>query len=189
MNKHTNLPDIHNAILDAVREHWSEQQNQLCTVDAYDPVKGCAVDSPAVLLSVDQMNILPHEQSTKTAIALDLALHCVLSNRTQGHGVQIEIRQFAAEVCRLVQSRGSGRWGLGRAVGEPDNIAANPSEFSPDKKGFESWVITWTQNIFIGHDEAPAKIPDTLYASNLPETGDTYKDQYQQLNNYNDARI
>ncbi len=193
--KTTSIDDIHDKIIHTIEKHWSGQKNRLQTVDVYDPVKGCAVDSPAILLSVGNMSRLYHNQvwdrPDTSAITLDLSIHCILSNRTKGSGVQIEIRKFAAEVFRLVEINGIDRWGLCSAAGDITSIDAQPSEFNPVKEGFESYEITWTQTFYLSYsnDDSVTPLPDTftLFSSKHPEVGEDYESEYQQLNNFDEV--
>ena len=103
-----------------------------------------------------------------------------------GHDQRERAQALAVEMAGLVDLN---HWGLGRKVGHPETPRFEQYTTRPDSSGFEAWVVSWEQELYIYPPEDEDQIPDTLYASNLPETGDTYKDQYRQLNNYNDARI
>ena len=180
---HTTLAAIHDAILAHVTGHWSGQENQLDTVAEYDPFDESAINSPAVLLNVEAMSYEERDGTGRTPVIMDMALHCILSKRTPR--VQVEVREFAAELMRLVEQVGMSRWGLGEACGMPGNISAQPAAFSPDKGGFESWAVTWSQTFWIGGpDEEPYHLPDKLYASVEPELGPDYKPDYQQVTGF-----
>lgn len=169
---HVTIEAIHDAILAAVQHHWADQDNQLQTVAEYDPFDAKPVNSPAVLLSVDSMNrnAANDDGTERIAVTLDLALVCVLS--TQTPRVQTQIRQFATDIITLIEQSGGKRWGLGAVGGAPDNISAQPAMYSPDKSGFESWAVTWSQIFFIYSEQSePMPLPTRVFVGVLPDVG------------------
>ncbi|MCY1311986.1 hypothetical protein D9M70_623640 [compost metagenome] len=67
--------------------------------------------------------------------------------------MEVECRQFAAEVLRLIRRND---WGL-RFVDNPVSLSAQPAEFRPGAKGYESWCVTWEQVVYL--EEEPS-VPD-----------------------------
>lgn len=184
--KHTTMDAIHTAILQAVTDHWKDQPNQLDTVAEYDPFEKKPVNSPGVLFSIENMALDTRDGTGRTAIILDCNLTCILSTRTEG--VQVQIRQFAAELVRVVEQVGMSHWGLGNACGNPGNVNGQPALYSPKKSGFESWAVTWSQTFYIGGPTVePEPLPERLYASKAPEIGLPNEPDYQQLTGFDDA--
>lgn len=178
--KNTTMSAIHGAILQAVTDHWKDQPNRLDTVAEYDPFDRSPVNSPGVLFSIENMALEGKDGTGRTAIILDCCLTCVLSTRTPR--VQVEIRQFAAELVRLIEQKGLSRWGLGSACGIPGNVNCQPALYSPEKSGFESWAVTWSQTFYIGRpDDTPEPLPEKIYASKAPEIGKPHKPDYRLL--------
>lgn len=183
--KHTTMEAIHGAILRAVTDHWKDQPNQLDTVAEYDPFERKPVNSPGVLFSIENMALEGRDGTGRTGIILDCNLTCILSTRTPR--VQVEIRQFAAELVRVVEQVGLSHWGLGNACGTPGNVNCQPALYSPEKSGFESWAVTWSQTFYIGGPTVePAPLPERLYASKAPDIGKPSKPDYQQLTGFDD---
>ncbi|WP_067517847.1 hypothetical protein [Endozoicomonas ascidiicola] len=186
--KHTTMDAIHDAILRAVTDHWKDQPNQLDTVAEYDPFEKNPVNSPGVLFSIENMALDASDQTGRTGIILDCNLTCVLSIKTDR--VQVQIRQFAAELVRLVEQKGLSHWGLGNACTKPGNVNSQPALYSPEKSGFESWAVTWSQTFYIGGPTVePMPLPERIYASKAPDIGTPAKPDYQQLTGFPDESI
>lgn len=140
------LKQLHDAIVDAVRERLP----QLATVAEYTAtVEGGSINTPAALLDLEGFDEGADIGDGETAISCRFALHCMLSNETPR--VEVECRQFAAEVVRLVRRN---TWGL-NFVDQPTAIAAGAAEFRPGAKGYESWSVTWEQVVYLS-ESAPA---------------------------------
>lgn len=178
--KHTTMAAIHDAILQSVANHWKNQPNQLDTVAEYDPFARKPANSPAVLFSIENMALEKPDSTGRTGITLDCNLTCILSIRTER--VQVEIRQFAAELVRVVEQMGMiSHWGLGNACGVPGNVSCQPALYSPEKSGFESWAVTWSQIFYIGGpsmEPQPLPAAEKLFASETPDIGEPNIEHY-----------
>lgn len=142
------LKALHDAIVEAVRARLP----QLDTVAEYTAtVQGGSVNTPAALLDLEGFDEGTDIGDGETAISCRFALHCMLSNETPR--VEVECRQFAAEVVRLVRRN---TWGLAY-VDAPTAISAGAAEFRPGAKGYESWSVTWEQVVYL--EEEPEVPP------------------------------
>ena len=90
--------------------------------------------------------------------------------------------QAAEAAARLTEFIRYTHWQLGAKVTHPDNIKAEPAQFRPGKAGFESWLVSWEQTVYLGSTEADDGIlPDTVLVGIDPEIGADHEDKYERL--------
>ncbi|MDG4811931.1 hypothetical protein P8629_02825 [Hydrogenovibrio sp. 3SP14C1] len=118
----------------------------LKTVAAYRI--GEKLNTPALLYEVEQMDFGQRISNGKTPVNLNVALHCVLSAKTTNVGLQV--RSFATMVIDLLKDE---YFELPDDCEAPYNIQALPGEFKPGKDGFESFVVTFNQVLYVGDAE------------------------------------
>jgi hypothetical protein len=61
--------------------------------------------------------------------------------------LQIEIREFAIQMALLVYKN---TWGMPDDVRSPTNISVQQGPFNPDENGYESFIVSWDQVVFVG---------------------------------------
>ena len=137
------LTELHNRIIAAIRERFGAR---LTTVDMYNPVdpNSQSIKTPAVLLELAEIRPSGRATGGRTPMELVWTAHCVLSAQTEN--VQLEVRNFAAHLLRLIDG---ARWGLDY-VERAGDLEAFPGLFTPGEKGFESWLVSWKQTAHLG---------------------------------------
>lgn len=176
------LRDLHDAMLAALQEAYPAPL--VATVTAYDPVvapvtqEAQPLTAPALLLHLLAIDPGAEDGTDRDAARLTWALHCVLSARTAD--LALEVREFAADVRRFIRYQ---QWGYPSAVGVPEALAAQEADFAPGLAGYDSWVVTWEQSVYLGEDiwlgtGAP---PQQILYSWAPRIGAAYEPEYQPL--------
>lgn len=162
------------AILEAIKTAIP----QLVTVQFYEPYqpgKPGLIDSPAVLLEVTNIEPGGRVSGGRLSVTFHFGLHCILG--TQTPEVNVQVVNLALQVERLVQDN---RWALGGAMESPKRIEAFPGVFKPDDKGFESWVVTWSQVAHLGEGNTlPDFLPTQVLIGEYPNTGAGHEGDYQ----------
>lgn len=157
---------LHDAIAAAVRARFGPR---LVTVGEYNPVDGDSktVKTPALLLELVEIRPGGRTSGGRTPLELAWSAHCVLSSATDD--VQRQVRNFAAEVLRLVDGN---RWEQGEAVERATELEAFPGMFKPGDKGFESWVVNWKQTAHLGELwQLPVDVAGEVYVAEFPNIG------------------
>lgn len=147
------ISDMHETILSAIRD----QLPVLQTVRDYHV--GASLETPAALLELETMEEGEDDGTEMVPLRCTWTIHCVLGRRTDS--IEREVRDFAAQVLALVRRN---RWGLPTSL--PEAITSGPGEFQTGQDGFESWYVTWEQELRVGTDiwQGDGTQPDTVYA-------------------------
>ena len=171
------LRQLHEAILADLSAHYADR---VATIAAYDPFPEAndqerqPLTTPALLLELVSIDPDAEDGTDRRVLRLTWSAHCVLSFRTAQ--VQIELRDFAADVLGRVRYN---RWGLPAAVREPQAMSAQPGEFNPGLPGFDSWIATWEQVVFVGQDVWAGGIaPTEVWFGIAPQIGAAHVDDY-----------
>lgn len=180
------LGQLHEGIIAAIRQRFG---GRLKTVAMYDPVDPELKDirTPAVLLELAEIHPAGRVSGGRTPIELGFTAHCMLSTKTES--VQLEVRNFAVQIMRLVDGN---RWGLGEFADRAEGLEAFPGIFSPGEKGFESWVVNWKQTVHLGDVwELPGDVmpgvpgepgaPAEVYLGMAPDIGLAHRDKYERV--------
>lgn len=155
----TTLDALHEGILEGLRARFADR---ITHYGAYEPWDDLAdgpdqlVRTPALLLEVEDLAEALLDRPDpfgRLAVTVGLAIHCVLSMRTER--LQQALPQFAAAVLATVLPQhgvgfGRGeRWGLGDALSDPEGPTAQPGEFRPGLHGRDAWIVRWTQTLYL----------------------------------------
>lgn len=144
-------------------------------VALYDANELDKVTTPAILIELGEMDPADTRTGGRLAVNMDMRLHCILSVKTPQ--VQMEVRNFAAVVMSVIHRN---RFGLAGAAEWPQRLSAFPGMFKPDEKGYESWVVNWTQTVHLGAVwEDKDFLPTDVYFSEAPKIGTAHQDDYQ----------
>jgi len=172
----TDFTPLHEAMITALKA----KMGYIKTVEAYDPTtesdggQHSLVKTPAVLIELAELRPGKPLGDGRQAFSCEFIFHCILSTATKN--VELEIRNYAAAVARVVYKN---RWGFPNAAELPDDIGAYPGVFKPGDKGFESWVVSFRQNVFLGDvDVNQESIPTDVFYSMTPDIGAAHKDDY-----------
>jgi hypothetical protein len=172
-----NLRQLHDAMLDDLREHYLDRVQ---TIEAYDPCPAAddqerqPLTTPAILLELESIDPGDEDGTERHALRLTWAAHCVLSFRTAQ--VQLELREFVADLLWHVTYN---RWGLSGAVREPQALSSQPGEFVPGIAGYDTWIVRWEQIVFVGPDVWAGGIaPTEIWFGIAPKIGAAHVDDY-----------
>ncbi|MBU2708827.1 hypothetical protein KCM76_22730 [Zooshikella marina] len=143
-----NLTEFHNAVVSGIKEKIPE----LGTVAAYSPIYEQSLNTPAVLIELTEMEPAETISGGRTAVTLSMAAHVFLAASDNLEDLQLGIRNLAVYVLQAVHRN---HWGLTGAVGSPKLVEAVPGGFKPDCDGYESWIVTWEQVIYLGKEHQP----------------------------------
>ena len=164
------------AFFDAIKAELDTIPN-VREVALYDAHQLDKVTTPAILVELGEIDPADTRTGGRLAVNVDMRLHCVLSVKTDL--VQLEIRNFAAVVMTKIHKN---RFGLAGAVELPQRLSAFPGMFRPDEKGFESWVVNWTQAVHLGAVwEEEDFLPTDVYLGLSPDVGADHVDDYERL--------
>lgn len=143
-----NLTQYHQAVAKGIKTALPN----LATVAAYNPVEDQILKTPAVLLELTQMEPAESISGGRVSVNLSMAAHVFLAKNGEVDDIQLSIRNLAAYVLQAIHRNS---WGLGGAVGSPKTVEAFPGAFNPESDGYESWVVQWEQNIYLGAEDQP----------------------------------
>lgn len=141
------------ALHDAMAEHLEKAIPALRTVDAYKDEPNDKIQTPAVLVGVEEMQAGQKVSGGRLAMACIFSAYCLLSSKTVRS--DLEVRNMAASVAANIDGQ---RFGLGEAVGRPTNITAVPGVFQNDQPGLECWIVSWEQVVHLGAVWSPPDI-------------------------------
>lgn len=173
----TDFTVLHESMCDELRN----KMPFLNTVEAYDPTveKGhfACVSTPAVLIEMVEMKPASRVSDERKPFDCEFIFHCILSSRTKN--VQLEIRNLAAYVAGIVDLN---RWGLAGAVTAPKGLGAYAGAFKKGDHGFESWVVSMTQKLYLGQMSTDNfTIPHDIYLGEAPRVGAGHESDYEKL--------
>ncbi|AMO58114.1 hypothetical protein GZ77_20480 [Endozoicomonas montiporae] len=131
------------------------------------------VKAPAVRLDLSAMKPGVERGDGSFAAACEFVAWCSFAPSS------MEAPQTAA---RLLEAIHYNHWKLGAEVNHPTNLKAEPAEFRPGKAGFESWVVSWEQTVYLGEPEPDdSLLPDTVMVGIDPDIGLDNENKYEQI--------
>lgn len=152
----------------------------LKTCESYKPADDehghhVRVKSPAVLIEISEMSPGDNRGDGRMAFECEMVYHCILSTKTEN--VELQIRNFAAAIAQTIKNN---KFGLGGSVTNPEDIRLYPGLFKSGDKGFESWVVTAKQTVYLGEDnQEPDFLPANALFSFAPDIGLGHEADYQ----------
>lgn len=160
------VTDLHNAIIQAFKAQFTDRVETIAT---YRATSTDPINTPALLLEMEDASEGPDAGDERTPLRCRFTAHCMLSFQTPN--VEIEVREFAAEVFRLIRHN---LWGLSGSVKRPEQIEMGPGQFKPGKAGYESCYVTWEQVIYLGDTvwTNEGTVPTEVYVAYEPNTGE-----------------
>lgn len=135
----------------------------LATVEAYRDEPSDHIQTPAVLIGMEEMQAGARVTGGRLAMDCLFSAYCILSTKTQR--AEVEVMNMAASVAGSVNGE---VWGLGGAVGRPSNITAVPGVFQNAQQGLECWIVSWQQTVHLGSVWVP---PDWVNDALNPDDG------------------
>ncbi|HSH30606.1 MAG TPA: hypothetical protein VK971_11910 [Thiohalobacter sp.] len=135
------LTQIHDAILQAMTAQFS---GEVENIGHYRPAQTDPVNTPALLLEMEEAQDQASPGNARIPLRCRFTLHCLLSFQTPD--VEVQVREFAAAVFRLVRNN---TWGFSpQEIKVPEGLELGPGQILPEKDGYEGWFVTWEQVIF-----------------------------------------
>ncbi len=155
------LDEYHQSIVAGIREHFGDS---LKTVGSYWPAEQqeqLLDEAPAVWVEVERMNHIKDLGDGRDALQCNVIIYCVLAADTQE--LQPKLRNLSAEMMRFIKNETFGKC---EAKTLAKQISAMPGRFKVGEKGFDSWVVSFTQTIFLDDSDKDKKstIPQKIYA-------------------------
>lgn len=143
------LDEYHDRLVESIAEHFGDS---LDTVQAYMPEpldsqsQGLIIDTPAALVEIEMLDETDDLGDGRDAVDCSVNIHCILGMATPD--IQKALRSFAAEMLRLVKNNPIAQCrGL---AGRPERISAVPGVFSKGEGGYDSFVVSFNQVVFLG---------------------------------------
>jgi hypothetical protein len=169
----TSLKDFHDAIIQAVTDHFDGKVHVLVY-----PEELSQVQTPAVLLEMDSGEDGQDLGDDRISLSCQFALHCILGFKTENIG--LAVRDFSSQVFILLKDN---LFGCGRDVSRPENISMSPGEFKPGVAGYESWCVTWEQTIFLGVSawNDTGVVPEIVMLGIAPDIGIGHEPDYEDI--------
>lgn len=177
------LTDYHEILIDNIVQHFGDS---LDSVEAYFPAdtenteeSGMAINTPAALVAVDMLEDGEDPGDDRDGIVCNVSIHCVLSTLTPN--LDIELRNFAAEMMRSIKRNSFGGVCEGKAE-RPEGITAVPGRFEGGKNGYDSFVVSFTQTVFLGERWTGVEIsPQKVFFGRYPANGIDNISDYEQV--------
>jgi len=136
------LKQLQTAIKDGISANFA---GTVPTVELYGDQFQGAVPTPAIIISMDDADVGQSLGDGRLALDCRFSAVCLLGFNTVD--VQVEVREFALQLLQLVRYN---TWGMPDDVESPSNLAMQPGPFNPDKSGYESFIVSWDQTVFVG---------------------------------------
>ena len=152
----------------------SEISKQLPDIDVarYNP-QARQLKAPAIRLDINGIKPDTDRGDGRFAARCEFVALCSFANGT------MEAPQIAAQLLDLIRYN---HWLLGAGVNHPEQLKAQPADFRPGKSGFESWVVSWEQTVYLGEPEPnDGVLPDTVMVGIDPDIGAEHEDKYEQI--------
>ncbi|MGL4755653.1 MAG: hypothetical protein ACRCXB_25110 [Aeromonadaceae bacterium] len=151
------------ALHDEMEKTLLEQIPALTTVQAYRDEPTDGIQTPAVLIGVDEMGAGNRVTGGRLAFDCTFSAYCLLSAQTIR--AELEVINMAAAVGAAVAG---SRWSDGGSVSRPEGITAVPGVFQSNGHGFECWIVSWRQTVHLGRNWCP---PDLVNDALHPDKG------------------
>ncbi len=137
-----------------------------------------SVNTQAVIISMDNADEGNDIGDERVPVQCDFSALCLLGFSTAN--VQLEIREFALQLFTLVRQN---KWNLGTAVSFPENLSIQPGPFDPEKNGYESFIVSWQQTVYVGPSvwDASGVMPTEVNLGWLPKVGSGFEADYEQI--------
>ncbi|MGL5776829.1 MAG: hypothetical protein ACRCYB_16100 [Aeromonas veronii] len=135
----------------------------LATVEAYRDQPNDYIQTPAILLGVEELGAGQKVTGGRFAFECVFNAYCLLS--TQTPRADLEVINMASSVAAHIEG---SRWGQGASVGRPENITAVPGVFNSGEQGLECWIVSWVQTVHLGSVWSP---PDVVHDALHPDEG------------------
>lgn len=154
MNSNLNITitELQEKILLAFKERFPK-----ISVESYDAFEDLSELAPACLLDLEEFPKGDDVGDGRYPATCRLSIHCVLGYEVSK--LQLELREFAMSVSQFISN--NSIWIKSGVVSPAKKISAYPGNFkksdsgksSSNYTGFDSWVVSWEQNVFIGESE------------------------------------
>jgi len=159
----TTIEEFGGAVVTAVRSHFGPALSQSGLYDPTDELTDAAestLQTPAILIGIESLGEAEEEldgglgldPSARMPFIANCYAHCWMSASTEN--MPARLPEFAGAMMALVRAtrpadtgRRGNRWGLGDAVGWPENVSAAPGGLD-ELHGRFAWIVTWDQAIY-----------------------------------------
>ncbi|MEH0007287.1 MAG: hypothetical protein V6Z82_01015 [Flavobacteriales bacterium] len=164
------------AIVGRLREKFN---NKVDLIEVYSPLSPTP-EVVAMLLALENMAIEQSAGDGRVCALCDFSISALLP--VTGYSleqVSVAASNYAAALLQFIYNN---KWGLGKDIGLPESISAQPALFEPGHTGYESWRITWGQSVYLGqYDKGVNFLPDIVKYNASPERGKKHKDNYVRI--------
>ena len=180
------LDAYHQGLIDGISRYFGDSLN---TVSAYfpkndnenKPNQGILIKTPAALIDIEMLDGVNEIGDGRDSIQCHVSIHCVLGSQTEN--LQQQLRNFSAEMMQQIKNK---RFGTCHLAGHAEEITALPGYFKKEKTGYDSWVVSFIQSIYLGEVDQPWGtgvdfIPQEVFFSRAPEIGLEHIDDYRQV--------
>lgn len=128
------------------------------------------LEVPAVLLDVEQMDVLNDPGTEQTRMSLRFSAVVVvgsLRNDAAGLDPRMSVRVLAMAVAHAINRQ---RWGID-GCGPAKVQQVQPDAFDPRLDRFECWRIEWTHEVMVGDDiwNQVGMLPTQVWSADTPE--------------------
>lgn len=155
----TTVADFQDAMLAAVRGFFGDRIKQsglYSPADEFDDAAQSALKTPCIIIGIEGGTYPTDPDAADPDNRLlawyDCWAQCWLSRDTENTPQRLP--EYAHAMASLVQasrdadpSRRGNRWGLGDAVGWPEDVSADPGEID-DLHGRYAWLVRWRQAVY-----------------------------------------
>lgn len=167
------LSDAYTVIRDKLKARFTK-----INVVNYDPLEDLSELAPACLLNIEEFSKIVDQGDGRFPIRVRISIHCVLGAEVEN--LQLELREFASSVSQFIYEEGI--WFELSSCSDPMQIEAFPGNFRKgSNKAFDSWVVTWEQEFYLGESKwnFGSPVGEVYYAVNPIDSNDVNK--YKEL--------
>lgn len=153
-------------LLAGLRAHFGDS---LETVQAYLTEQtanldvGLTINTPALILEIERLASVSDDRGDgRDALRCGVLVHCILGSQTPN--LQIELRNFAAEVMRWLSN--SSNWPACGSIEPIEELDALPGRWKQGQSGYDSFVVTFDQVVYLGDNPlftAAAPVQEVFY--------------------------
>lgn len=136
------ISDIQDKIIELIKAKFPD-----LTVESYDPSENLHQLAPAILLDLEELPKGTEVGCGRYPVDARFSLHCILG--FEATNLQRQLKEMAIAVSQFIDE--NGIWYPGGVVTKVSQIEAYPGNFKQDTKGgYDSYVVSWQQSLFIG---------------------------------------
>ena len=160
--------EYYNTLVKGLNDKLKEVEIKSYAKFNYESVEGIQA-----YIEISGFNSGSFEAQGRNTQHLKVDIHCLVSEAVEDN--DLRAMDLASAIAIVAHNN---FWGLGDAVEAPENIHANEGMAAKGSKGFEGWLVSFSQTVYLGEPapiEPAVKKVSVAVNSQQPEKPDEYE--------------